>query len=105
MLGLSLPSPYPGEFVGSVLSRAVIHTGIPPKRLLQKIAGRTRSNYSFFLPSQLNRLAPLMRMDARRLLWEHTAFPYIVAFISPGDVARFESKVIAEQEGSSCREI
>ena len=98
MLALRLPSPYPGELVGSVLSRAVIHTGLPTKRLLQKIAGRTRSNYSFFLPSQLNRLAHLMRMDAHRLLWEHTAFPYLVAFMSPGDVARFESKVIAEQE-------
>lgn len=99
MLGLSLPSPYPGELIGSVLSRAVIHTGLPPKRLLRKISGKARSNYSFFLPSRLNRLALLMRIDPHRLLWEHTAFPYVVSAMSPVEIAHFESKVIGEQQG------
>ena len=44
----------------------------------------------------LPRLAELMRMDARRLLWQHTAFPYITAFMASEVVARFEAKVLGD---------
>lgn len=94
MLGVSLPRPYPGELVGGVLCRAVIHTGLPAKRLLTEVLGKRRSNLSFFLPSDLSRLADLMRMDPHQLLWEHTAFPYIVAFMAPADVDRFSAKAL-----------
>jgi hypothetical protein len=77
-----------------VLTRAAIHTGLPAKRLLLEVTGRRCSNLSFFLPSDLSGLADLMRVDARKLLWEHTAFPYVVAFMAPTDVDRFSTKAL-----------
>lgn len=85
-----------------MLTRAVIHTGLPAKRLLLEVTGRSRSTLSFFLPSDLLRLAELMRVDVHKLLWDHTAFPYIVAFMAPADVDRFATKALAQdlQQGS-----
>lgn len=79
-----------------MLTRGVIHSGVPAKRLLVEVTGRRCSNLSFFLPSELSRLAALMRVDPRKLLWEHTAFPYIVAFMAPEDVDRFSKKALGE---------
>ena len=82
--------------IGSVLSRAVIHTGLRPKPLLRKVTGKKVSNFSFFLPSQLGRLAALMGIEARELLWKHTVFPYVVAFMSAQEVARLQEKVLSD---------
>lgn len=87
-----------------MLTRAVIHSGVPAKRLLVEVTGRRRSNLSYFLPSDLQRLADLMRVDVHKLLWEHMAFPYIVAFMRPADVDRFATKALGQgaQQGSVC---
>jgi TniQ/Tn7-like transposition protein D len=85
--------------IGSVLSRSVIYTGLPPTRLLEIIAGRDRSNYSFFLPSGMSRLAVLMGLDAKELLWKHTPFPYMTAFMSIAEVERQEAKLLSNAEG------
>ncbi|HSI49178.1 MAG TPA: TnsD family Tn7-like transposition protein [Ideonella sp.] len=99
---MRLPPPYLGELVGSVLTRAVIHSGVPAKRLLVEVTGRRCSNLSFFLPSSLSGLAELMSVNAHELLWEHTAFPYVVAFMAPADVDRFATKALGQdlQQGS-----
>lgn len=85
-----------------MLTRAVIHSGVPAKRLLVEVTGRRCSNLSFFLPSDLSGLAELMRVTAQQLLREHTPFPYIVAFMTPADVDRFTKKALAHdlQQGS-----
>jgi hypothetical protein len=93
--GLSLPIPYPDELIASVLARAVIHNGLAPKRLLTRLLGRTgKSNFSMFLPTNLPVLAAQTRMDEKTLLWDHTVFPYSVAFMPPAEVLRLEQKVL-----------
>lgn len=95
---LSLPHPYPDELILSVLSRALIHNGLAPKRLLMRLVGVSgRSSYSYFLPTNLSDLASQTRMDAKALLWEHTVFPYSVAFMPPGEVLRLEEKLLARE--------
>lgn len=95
MGGLSLPSPYPDELIVSILGRAVIHNGLAPKRLLSRLVGVTgRSNYPVFLPTNLPQIADQTRVDAKTLLWRHTVFPYIVAFMPASEVARYEQKVL-----------
>lgn len=42
----------------------------------------------------LNRLGDLMRVEPSKLLWEHTPFPYIVAFMPAEEVARHEEKAL-----------
>ena len=95
MGSLSLPSPYPDELIVSILARAVIHNGLAPKRLLSRLVGVTgRSNYPAFLPTNLPQIADQTRVDAKTLLWGHTVFPYVVAFMPTSEVARYEQKVL-----------
>lgn len=98
MHSVSLPRPYPDELIGSVLCRAVIHTGHPPTRLVERICGRDRSNFSFFLPSMLARVGDLMRYDPQRLLWENTPFPFIVAYMSDEEMRRHEAKALSSTD-------
>jgi hypothetical protein len=98
-----LPRPYPDELIGSVISRGVIRSGDAPKRLLSDILGRPCSNLSFFLPSGLNDLAWAMGLSPRRLLWEHTVFPYVAAFMPPADAYHHENKALeADETKRSC---
>lgn len=95
-----VPRPYPDELIGSVVTRAVIHSGLPPKKVLAKISVASLSNLSFFLPSQLSRIAELTRIDGDELLWNHTAFPYVVSFMPLEAVRRLRSKVLGSGSDS-----
>lgn len=95
MGSLRLPTPYPGELIVSVLARAVIHNGLAPKRLLAQLVGVAgRSNYPAFLPTDLPSIAKQSRTDAAALLWNHTVFPYVVAFMPSDEATRFKEKVL-----------
>lgn len=87
--------PYPDELVGSILARGVIHTGLPPKRLLQRLFGTTRSGSSVYLPSDVAPFARRARVSATKLLWDHTVFPYSVAFMAAQQVSQLEAKALS----------
>ncbi len=91
---LYFPRPYPDEVSGSVLARAVIHLGLPAGRLLRIVMGRLGGNLSYFLPFPLRPLASAMRLDEEEVLWMHTSFPYVVAFMTSDEVARIRSKAL-----------
>lgn len=95
MGGLRLPTPYPDELIISVLTRAMIHNGLCPKRLLARLVGVAgRSNYPAFLPTNLPLLAKQTRTDLAALLRNHTVFPYVVAFMPREEAIRFERKIL-----------
>jgi len=48
-----------------------------------------------FLPTELHLLAQRTRVPARELLWQHSVFPYAVAFLSPAQVGGLEAKTLA----------
>jgi hypothetical protein len=87
-----LPRPYDDELVGSVLARGIVYTGLPTKRFLRTLTGRRTSTLSFFLPADLRAIASAMGADLSHVLWQHTAFPYVTAFMPPQEVTRLETK-------------
>ncbi|MFN9476526.1 TnsD family Tn7-like transposition protein [Acidovorax sp.] len=74
----------------------MIHNGLAPKRLLTHLVGVAgRSNYSSFLPTNLPTIAEQTRMDMNKLLWEHTVFPYVVAYMTAEEANRCKEKILA----------
>ena len=96
---LLLPRPYPDEIVGSVLIRARRSFALPLKSLLREIHGPAtrRSTASFVLEANVPRLAELCGLPPRQLLYEHTVFPYIVAFLPWDYACRLEEKFLGAQ--------
>lgn len=96
MGSLRLPTPYPDELIVSILARAMIHNGLAPKRLLTHLVGVAgRSNYPSFLPTDLPSMAMQTRVNVNALLWEHTVFPYVVAFMTDDEASRCKAKILA----------
>lgn len=90
-----LPKPYPDEVVGSFIVRACRHTGLPFKRLLRTIYGSQRSTASFLLGENLRPLAYRAGLELEELLFQHTMFPYAVAFMAPATQAQLAAKALA----------
>ncbi|WP_408611872.1 TniQ family protein [Chitiniphilus purpureus] len=89
-----LPKPYPDEVIGSVLVRAIRHTGLPSKRLLALVYGSHRDSTSFLMVGAAARVGAFAGMDPEELVQRHTMFPYAVAFM-PADVrAALMAKVL-----------
>lgn len=78
-----LPRPYPDEVVGSVVARACVHTGLPIRRLLQSIFESQRSSCSFLLGDDIGRFAHRAGLERSEFLFNHTMFPYAVAYMAP----------------------
>lgn len=96
-----LPIPYPDEIVGSVMLRGRRNLMVPLKPFLQWICGTRsgRSSCSFVLEPALQRVASLCGLGAKELLYQHTVFPYVVAFLPPADVASLEAKLLSPRDG------
>lgn len=96
-----LPKPYPDEIVGSVMLRGRLNLMMPLKPFLQWIYGTRsgRSSCSFVLEPALERVSSLCGLDAKELLYQHTVFPYVVAFLPPADVASLETKLLSPRHG------
>lgn len=97
-----LPKPYPDETVGSVMARACVHTGLPMRRLLQSIFEKNRSTFSFLLGTEICQLALRAGVEPRRFLFEHTVFPYSVAFMAPKIQEHLVAKALAPRAGEDC---
>jgi hypothetical protein len=92
---LYFPRPYPDEIVGSLIWRASRHLGLPYKRVIQKISGGHQSYCSVLLPSYIPQISELTGVHPEKLLWQHTMFPYIVAFMSSDEIARLQKKILS----------
>jgi hypothetical protein len=101
MTTLSLPRPYPDELIGSVITRAAIHNALGGKKAVRILRDDQPGGISFFLPSNLADLARRMRLEPRSLLWEHTVFPYAVAYKSAAEVAQLEAAVLEPQTSAA----
>lgn len=89
-----LPKPYPDEVVGSVVARACVHTGLPMRRLLQSIFESQRSSCSFLLGDNIGSLAHRAGLERSEFLFNHTMFPYAVAYMAPEIQAQLASKAL-----------
>jgi len=96
-----LPKPYPDEIVGSIMLRGRRNLMMPLKPFLQWIYGTPsgRSSCSFVLEPALQRVSSLCGLSAKELLYQHTVFPYVVAFLPPADVASLETKLLSPRYG------
>ncbi len=99
---IRLPSPYPDEIMGSVIARACVHSGLPPKRMLENIFQCSRSYYSFLMPSSFNRLGLLTGKAPETILNEHTIFPYSVAFMPLEEKERLRKKALDLNVQTDC---
>ena len=91
-----LPKPYPDEIVGSILLRGRRNYGLSLKSLLEWIhgPGTRRSTASFVLEGEISRLAPLCGRQPREMLYDHTVFPYVVAYLPVDYVSRLEARLL-----------
>ena len=101
MTTLSLPPPYPDELIGSVITRAAIHNALSGKKAVGILRNDEPGGLSYCLPANLVDLARRMRLQPRSLLWEHTVFPYAVAYKSAAEVAQLEAVVLEPQASAA----
>lgn len=96
-----LPKPYPDEIVGSIMLRGRRNLMMPLKPFLQWIyeTPSGRSSCSFVLEPALQRVSSLCGLSAKELLYQHTVFPYVVAFLPPADVDSLETKLLSPRDG------
>ncbi len=94
-----LPKPFPDEAVGGVLLRAQQYYGISLKALLSWIydVPPSRSNHSFHLSTDVDRIAQLCGMGPRDFLHSHTVFPYVTACLPNEYKANLEAKLLASR--------
>lgn len=88
------PHPYPDELVGSLIARAVRHTSQRPKALIEHLSGSRRAYASWLLSALITEIAHHAGIAPRRLLWEHTVFPYSTAYLAREWIARVESSLL-----------
>lgn len=88
---MKLPPLYPNELIGSALIRAAIHTGLPARVLLPRLGVSRLGLTTLFLPLGLAEVALRSGLNAQKLLWEHTVFPYCVAYFASQDVELYEA--------------
>lgn len=98
-----LPKPYPDEVVGSILLRGRIRFGLPLKAFLRWIHGvdTQRTSCSFLLDPAISKLAPLCGLTPARLLFEHTVFPYVTAFLPRRESFRLARRLVAKRDVES----
>lgn len=99
---IRLPSPYPDEIMGSVIARGCLHSGLPPKRMLENIFQSSRSYCSFLMPSNFHRLGLLTGKSPESVLDEHTVFPYSVAFMPMEERLRLRKKALELDVRTDC---
>lgn len=95
-----LPKPYPDEVVGSILLRGRIRFGLPLKAFLRWVHGvdTHRTSCSFLLDPAISKLAPLCGVTPARLLFKHTVFPYVTAFLPPRESFRLARRLLAKRD-------
>ncbi len=93
---MKLPRPYKDELLGSVVARGLVYMGLPTTTFVNRFLGRRIGTLSFFLPSGLPHYARALDMSAEQLLWGHTVFPYVTAFMAQTEVERLKAKALED---------
>lgn len=88
-----LPRPYPDEIIGSTLVRGCRHLGIQQKRMAPLLGGSAGTT-SQFLPSCVSVIAESVGLPMHEVLYGHTVFPYVTAFMLREKVAALERKFL-----------
>lgn len=76
------PEPYPDELIGSVLIRAGRHLGHSIKKTHSLLGLTPRYYWTLFFQNSIQTIASVLAMPADELLFAHTPFPYVSAFLS-----------------------
>lgn len=92
-----LPKPYPDEIVGSIVVRAGLRYGVSLTALLSWLHGNgtRRSACSFVLVPAVAQVAAPCGLSPRDLLYRHTVFPYVAAYLPSGERIRLEQQLLA----------
>lgn len=77
------PRPYPDEPTASLLIRAARHIGYDLPSFIRHYLRVNPGQINFVRPFGLSTLSRLTRIPLNDLLYRHTFFPYVVAFMSP----------------------
>lgn len=78
-----LPLPYPDESIGSIIVRAVRHSGIPAATLAKDISPRNPLGLGFLTILRPATLAHALSMDAESFLLRHTLARVCLSFVRP----------------------
>lgn len=89
-----LPRPYNDEIIGSTLLRGCRQLGIQPKRFAPLLRGGSTSLPSPILPSCVGLIAQAAGLSSREILYGHTVFPYVTAFMDREKVAALEQEFL-----------
>lgn len=91
------PRPYPDELIGSLILRACHHRGLPLKTLSGLLVGSPRSYWTFGISGHLEVIATITGVSALDLLWHHTIFPYVTAFMNEAETSRLAQSFMGNQ--------
>lgn len=86
-----LPEPYPDELIGSILVRAGRHLGLSIKTMHHLFGLIPTSHWALFFQNQIQPIAAALAKPAEELLFSHTPFPYVTAFLSLEQTLRLAS--------------
>jgi len=88
------PRPYPNELVGSLLLRASLHHGVSINQLARRLSQNIRTRLPLLAMSGLREISLASDIDALQLLWDHTPFPYVTAYMSSADTQRMAQAIL-----------
>lgn len=94
------PKPYPDELIGSLILRACHHRGISLKAMSLLLSQRYRSYWPLVISAELAAIAAASGLDAYELLWQHTVFPYVTAFMSGAKTNQLARDLIGRRADS-----
>lgn len=90
-----IADPYPDELIGSVLIRTARHRGLGNKALTALLSKSGQTKIPLLLSLQLLQIAEATRLTPRELLYEHTPFRFITAFMSKEVTEHIAEKLIS----------
>lgn len=96
-----VPEPYPDELIGSIMVRAGRHLGLPIKRMHQYFGLLPKSHWALLFQTQIQRIASALAKPAEELLFSHTPFPFVTAFLSQEQTSRLASYYLSPHATSS----
>ncbi len=92
------PRPYPDELIGSLILRACRHSGISTKSMSIRLSTKCRSYIPLLMSANIMEIANATDMDAITLLWNHTVFPYVTAFMSANETMRLTQNLLGSHQ-------
>jgi hypothetical protein len=89
--------PYEDELLSSAVLRCCRQFNVTEWRLGTVVLRQSRWRLSFLGVSALSSLSELFRQPPERLLWGHTAFPYVSAMMAAGLYERTVAEAISDK--------